>query len=62
MSVYQKIDKALKQHEKHGYYERDLFSIEQYLDWANKWHKITKEETNEFIDRILKLQNTNYID
>ena len=52
MTVYEKIDKALKQHEKHGYYERSLDSIADYIAWAWKWHKITPEEKNEVVDRI----------
>ena len=42
MTVYQKIDKALKQHENYKYYERSLESIADYIDWAWKWRKITE--------------------
>ena len=55
MTVYEKIDKALKQHEKNGYYERSLDSIADYIDWAWKWHKITREEMENCADRVCKL-------
>ena len=55
MTVYEKIDKALKQHEKHGYYERSLESIADYIDWAWKWRKITEAEKDEVCDRIYVL-------
>ena len=55
MTVYEKIDKALKQHEKHGYYERSLDSITEYTDWAWKWRKITEKEKDELCDRICAL-------
>ena len=43
MTVYEKIDKALKQHENHKYYERSLESIADYIDWTQRWCKITDE-------------------
>ena len=55
MTVYEKIDKALKQHEKHGYYERSLDSIADYIDWAWKWRKITEAQKDEVCDRICLL-------
>ena len=55
MTVYQKIDKALKQHENHKYYERSLESIADYIDWAWKWRKITEAEKDEVCDRICAL-------
>ncbi len=55
MTVYEKIDKALKQHEKHGYYERSLESIADYIDWAYKWRKITEAQKDEVCDRICAL-------
>lgn len=55
MTVYEKIDKALKQHEKYGYYERSLESICDYIDWAWKFRKITAKEKDEVCDRIIKL-------
>lgn len=55
MTVYEKIDKALKQHEKNGYYERSLDSIASYIDWAWKWRKITHEEMENVADRICAL-------
>ena len=55
MTVYEKIDKALKQHENHKYYERSLESIADYIDWAWKWRKITEAEKDEVCDRICVL-------
>ena len=55
MTVYDKIDKALYQHERNGYYERSLESIADYIDWAWKWRKISNEEKNNCVDRICKL-------
>ena len=55
MTVYEKIDKALKQHERNGYYERSLDSIADYIDWAWKWRKITREEMENAADRVCKL-------
>lgn len=53
MTVYQKIDKVLKQHENYKYCERTLESIADYLDWAWKWRKITEAEKDELVDRWL---------
>ena len=53
MTVYEKIDRALKQHENHKYAERSLESIASYLDWAWRWRKITEEQKNELVDRWL---------
>ena len=55
MTVYQKIDKALKQHENHKYAERSLDSIADYINWAWKWRKITKEEMENAADRVCAL-------
>ena len=55
MTPYEKIDKALKSHEQKGYYERSLDSIANYIDWAWKWKKITKEEMENAADRICAL-------
>ena len=55
MTVYQKIDKALKQHENHKYAERSLDSIADYIAWAWKWRKITKEEMENAADRVFAL-------
>ena len=55
MTVYEKIDKALKQHENYKYCERSLESIANYIDWAWKWRKITREEMENAADRICKL-------
>lgn len=55
MTVYQKIDKVLKQHERYGYAERSLSSLADYIDWAWKWRKISEKEKDEVCDRIIAL-------
>lgn len=55
MTVYEKIDRVLKQHENHKYTERSLDSIADYINWAWKWRKITKAEMEETADRVCKL-------
>lgn len=55
MTVYEKIDRALKQHENFKYCERSLSSIANYIDWAWKWRKITKEEMENATNRICAL-------
>ena len=55
MTVYEKIDRALKQHENHKYCERSLDSIADYINWAWKWRKITKAEMEETADRVCAL-------
>ena len=55
MTVYEKIDKALKQHENYKYCVRSLESIASYIDCAWKWRKITREEMENAADRICKL-------
>lgn len=55
MTVYEKIDRALKQHENHKYCERSLDSIADYIDWAWKWRKITREEMEDAADRVVAL-------
>jgi len=54
MTVYEKIDRALKQHEQHKYAERSMESIGSYLDWAWKWRKITEEQKDELVDRVVQ--------
>ena len=55
MTVYEKIDRALKQHENGKYCERSLDSIADYINWAWKWRKITKAEMEETADRVCAL-------
>ena len=55
MTIPEKIDKSLKQHENHKYCERSLDSIADYIDWAWKWKKISYEEMQSFVDRIVTL-------
>lgn len=55
MTIPEKIDRSLKQHENHKYCERSLDSIADYIDWAWKWKKISHEEMQSFVDRIVTL-------
>ena len=57
MTVYEKIDKCLRQHENHKYAERSLDSIADYIDWAWKWKKISREEMENAADRVCTLYN-----
>lgn len=55
MTVYEKIDRVLKQHENYKYCERSLDSIADYIGWAWKWRKISKEEMENAADRVCAL-------
>ncbi len=55
MTVYEKIDRVLKQHESYKYCERSLDSIADYIDWAWKWRKISREEMENAADRVCEL-------
>lgn len=55
MTVYEKIDRAITQHEKLGHYERSLDSIADYINWAWKWKKITREQMENAADRVCAL-------
>lgn len=55
MTAYEKIDKWLKEHETKPYQIKSLDSIADYIEWAWKFHKITEEEKNEVVDRIIIL-------
>lgn len=55
MTVYEKIDCAITQHEKLGHYERSLDSIADYINWAWKWKKITREQMESAADRVCAL-------
>lgn len=55
MTVYQKIDRVLQQHEQNKYAERTLDSLADYIDWAWKWRKISEAEKDEVVDRICAL-------
>ena len=52
MTVYEKIDNALRPHEEHRYAPRSLDSIADYINWAWKFRKITAEQRDEVCDRI----------
>jgi len=55
MTAYEKINKWLKQHENYKYTERPLDQIADYINWAWKWHKITREEMENAADRVCAL-------
>ena len=55
MTVYEKIDKVLREHENYKYATRSLDSLSGYIDWAWKFHKITPEQKDEVCDRICAL-------
>lgn len=55
MTAYEKINRWLKQHESYKYTERSLDSIADYIDWAWKWRKISREQMEETTDRICNL-------
>ena len=55
MTVYEKIDRWISQHENHKYSDRSLDSIADYIGWAWKWKKISKEEMESAADRVCKL-------
>jgi hypothetical protein len=52
MTVYEKIDKCLRQHEDGKYTERSIDSLCDYIAWAVKWKKITTTEADEVCDRV----------
>lgn len=55
MSIYEKIDRYLTQHEKGKYKEKSLDDIAFYIDWAWKWRKITHDEMVKSADRVCAL-------
>ena len=55
MTVYEKIDKVLREHENYKYATRSLDSLSGYIDWAWKFRKITQEQKDEVCDRICAL-------
>lgn len=55
MTISEKIDRALSQHENNKYPERSLESIAHYIDWAWKWKKISRPEMMNFVERICVL-------
>ena len=55
MTVYEKIDKVLREHENYKYATRSLDNLSEYIDWAWKFRKITPEQKDEVCDRICAL-------
>ena len=55
MTVYERIDKALRAHEEHKITFRTLEGINDYCDWAEVYGKITKEEAEKLNERMTKL-------
>ena len=61
MTVYEKIDKVLKQHENYKYAERSIDSLCDYIDWAWRWKKITEAQKDEVCDRACAILERNTI-
>lgn len=61
MTVYEKIDRALQDHEKGRYAPRSLDSIADYINWAWKWKKITREEMENAADRVCALYDAELV-
>ena len=55
MNEYEKINKALSQHENGSYKMYSLDWIANRIDWAWKWRKITEPQMEELADRICKV-------
>ena len=55
MTTYEKIDCWITQHENFKYTERTIDQIADYIDWAWKWRKISKEQMEETADRVCNL-------
>ena len=55
MTTYEKIDRWITQHENFKYTERTIDQIADYIDWAWKWRKISKEQMEETADRVCNL-------
>ena len=55
MTTYEKIDRWITQHERHKYCERPLDSVADYVAWAWKWKKITREQMENAADRVCML-------
>ena len=55
---YKEIDKALKPYEDYNSYpEKTIIWICDRIDWAWKWGKITKEEMEVLVDRVIKIMD-----
>lgn len=55
LTIYEKIDRWLTQHEEGKYTERGLDAIADYICWAAQYKKITDEQISELTNRICKL-------
>ena len=55
MTTYEKIDHWITQHENFKYCERTLDSVADYVAWAWKWKKITREQMENAADRVCAL-------
>lgn len=55
MTAYEKIDKWLKEHETKPYQTKSLDEIADYINWAWNFGKITEDEKNVVVDRIIVL-------
>ena len=53
---YEEIDKALKEYENYKSYQTKTINwICNRIDWTWKWRKISKEQMEELVDRIMKV-------
>lgn len=53
---YEEINKALLEHEEHlsrGWYTKSVEWICNRIDWCYHWKKITEEQMNELVDRVM---------
>jgi len=53
---YKEIDKELQSYENYkSYHTKTTDWICNRIDWAYKWRKITKDQMEELVDRIIKI-------
>ena len=53
---YNQIDRALKCYEEHKpWYDLNIYSICDRIDWCHKWKKISQEQSDELADRAVKV-------
>lgn len=60
MTTYEKIDRWITQHENFKYCERTLDSVADYVAWAWKWKKITREQMESAADRVCALYDAKF--
>ena len=59
---YNEIDKALKSYEEgKSWHDKPIEWICNRIDWCHHWKKITEEETELFVDRVVEvMQHTDF--